>query len=55
MGLQSRYSFPVIGIALKFVEFSMLAIDVIIVSGRYSDRSNDDASMINGGETDTLS
>ena len=33
----------------------MLAIDVVIVSGRYSDRSNVDASIINGGETDTFS
>ena len=31
----------------------MLAIEVIIVSGRNSDRS--DASMINGGETDVFS
>ena len=33
----------------------MLAIDVIIVSGRYSERSKVDASIIKGGETDALS
>ena len=43
------------GMELKFVEFSMLAIDVMIVSGLYSLRSIDDASMIRGGDTDTFS
>ena len=40
---------------LKFVEFSMLAIDVMIVSGLYSLRSIDDASIIRGGDIDAFS